>query len=246
MDIAAYRKMADIEERSWWYRGRREVCLKLLEQYFPRDPGAEILDVGCGTGYNLSWLEKFGNCRGVDMSEEALMLCRERGLNNVLHHQAEGLPFSDDEFDLVTAFDVIEHISDDRAALVEFGRVLRASGRLLIYTPALPQLYNEHDRIVHHKRRYRKLELEEKVERAGFEILHSSYVNFLMLPIVLLARFLMTTRSERRHREMEVPPEPFNYFFSRLCSLESGWVLKKGPPLGMTLCLVARRTEVSI
>ena len=243
MDISAYEKMANIEERSWWYRGRRTVCRALLERYFGGASKSEILDVGCGTGYNLQWLERFGNCRGVDMSELALQYCREKGLDKVLHHEAEGLPFADSEFELLTAFDVVEHISDDRAALQEFRRVLKPDGLVLIYTPALPQLYNEHDRIVHHKRRYRKSELEDKLSSAGFEVLHSSYVNFLMLPVVLLARFLMSLRTERRHREMEVPPEPFNFLFTQICQLESRWVLSGGPPVGITLALVARRTE---
>lgn len=240
MELEAYANIFQIEERLWWYRGRRDVCFPLLEKHLGDRKDLEVLDVGCGTGYNLTLLEKYGRARGVDMSEEALRFCRERGVTDVTLHEAEVLPFPDQTFDLLTAFDVIEHIEDDRQALSEFRRLLKPEGWMLIYTPALPWLYNDHDRKVHHKRRYVRDELKEKIEAADFEIVHLSYVNLLILPAVLAARVMLYLKP-REHAEMEIPPEPFNAIFSALCRLESFLVNSSGLPYGMTLVALARK-----
>lgn len=240
MELEAYANIFKIEENLWWYRGRRYVCFPLLEKYLPQKSELDVLDVGCGTGYNLKLLERYGKAQGVDMSPEALRFCQERGVTNVKLHEAEVLPFEDESFDLVTAFDVIEHIEDDRQALGECYRLLKPGGWCLIYTPALPWMYNDHDRKVHHKRRYVRSELGEKMLAAGFELHHLSYVNLFILPVVLLARLLLALRP-REHAEMEVPPEPFNWFFSKLCLLESYFVNSVGLPYGMTLVALGRR-----
>lgn len=241
METCVYAKIFSIEERLWWYRGRRAVCFGLLDRYLPPHRGLKILDVGCGTGLNLQYLEKYGHAQGVDMSPEALEFCRQRGVTNVTLHEADELPFESESFDLVTAFDVIEHIEDDRGALEEFKRVIRPGGTLLIYTPALPWMYGEHDRLVHHKRRYMLGELRSKIEGAGYQLLHSSYVNFFILPIVVLARLAHLLSPAKRHREMEIPPEPFNWFFSQLSLFESGLVMRSLPPIGLSLAAVARK-----
>lgn len=241
MDVTAYAKMFEVEESLWWYRGRRRICFGLLDRFLGDRRDLDILDVGCGTGYNLTLLARYGQAQGLDMSAEALDFCRRRGVNDVRLHEADELPFPDASFDLVTAFDVIEHITDDRAALSEFQRVLRPGGLLLVYTPALPWLYNEHDRIVHHKRRYRRVELEEKLRQAGYRIEHLSYVNFLVLPLVLLARALAKFRSGPHHQEMELPHPVVNSLVTSLCYAEVPLVQRDLLPLGMTLVALARK-----
>lgn len=245
MEQEAYANLFKIEERLWWYEGRRKVCFGLLDSVLGPRVDLDILDVGCGTGYNVNLLRRYGRAQGVDMSEEALSFCRQRGVQEVTLHQAETLPFEDRSFDLLTAFDVIEHIEDDRGALSEFHRLLRSEGWLLIYTPALPWMYNEHDRRVHHKRRYVKAELQEKLLQAEFDIIHLSYVNLFVLPFVLAARLLFKI-FPREHAEMEIPAEPLNRFFTALCAWESRFVVQKGLPYGMTLVAVARKRKGSI
>src|ERR1043165_5867137 len=116
-----YPIMFRVEQSHWWYTGRR-----------PR-----ILDVGCGTGANLLMLSKYGEAEGVDISEDALSFCRERGLDKVRLGAGEQLPYEDATFDLVTALDVVEHMDDDLAGLREMRRVLRPGGRALLFVPTL-------------------------------------------------------------------------------------------------------------
>ncbi len=243
METIAYRALAEIEENLWWYKGRRKVCFDLLDRYVGKGASKNILDVGCGTGYNMIRLEQYGTVRGIDASPQALDFCHARGIDNVSLHGAGRLPFPEQAFDLVTAFDVLEHIDDDRGALLEFSRVLKPGGWLLIYTPALPWLYNRHDRIVHHKRRYRFSELEEKLSTSGWKTWHLAYVNAFVLPLVLLARFLSNFGPPDRHQEMEVPHRLINGLLTKLCACEQPLVRRSLLPIGLSLVAIAQRPE---
>ncbi|MBU1092078.1 class I SAM-dependent methyltransferase, partial [Patescibacteria group bacterium] len=111
-----------------------------------------ILDVGCGTGENFYWLSKFGEVTGADTSELAVELADQKG--KAVLGRTEDLPFEDGTFDLVTAFDVLEHVTDDAKVLQEWKRVLHSGGRLFLSVPAYQGLFGPHDRALGHLRRY--------------------------------------------------------------------------------------------
>lgn len=243
MESQAYHDIHRIERELWWYRGRRQVCRALLRRSL--GPGRErrVLDVGCGTGFNFGMLAEFGRVEGVEPSQEGLDYCRARGLSGVVQAEADALPFEDGSFDLVTALDVIEHLDDDAGALREFHRVLKPGGTVLIYTPALPVLYGEHDRIVHHRRRYMRGSLLRVLESGGFRVVHASYVNMLVLPLVVAVRMAVALMPRRPHVEMGLPPAPVNRLLTRLCSWELPWVLGRGLPIGLSLVALGVREE---
>src|SRR3954469_10987363 len=108
MDTSFYSEYFKIEDRHWWFVGRREVLLRVLESHLNGASDRRILDVGCGTGTMIQHLSRFGTAEGVDASEEAVAFCRQRGINRVQVVAGGPLPFPDASFDLVTAFDVIE------------------------------------------------------------------------------------------------------------------------------------------
>ena len=130
-----YPIMFRIEQSHWWYAGRRKILRNFLEDICREvsDRRPRILDVGCGTGANLLMLSEYGDAEGVDVSEDALAFCRERGLEKVKLGAAEELPYEDGTFDLVTALDVVEHLDDDLGGLREMRRVLRPGGRVLLF-----------------------------------------------------------------------------------------------------------------
>ena len=124
-----------------------DICRRVTDRR-PR-----ILDVGCGTGANLLLLSKFGEAEGVDVSEDALAFCRERGLDKVRLGAGEELPYEDGSFDLVTAFDVVEHMDDDLAGLSECVECLRPGGRVLLFVPTFMFLWGLQDEVSNHRRR---------------------------------------------------------------------------------------------
>src|SRR3954451_2981956 len=118
MQQHTYAIMDEVEGSHWWFVGRRKILESFLDSIVQkiRRPGSpiRILDVGCGTGANLEMLAQYGQAEGVDVSDDALEFCKQKGLK-AQKGLAETLPFADEAFDLTTALDVIEHLDDDIA-----------------------------------------------------------------------------------------------------------------------------------
>lgn len=187
MEEWRYRELYELEDRHWWFRGRRAVIWGLLRRAgLPTSP--HILDAGCGTGRNLVEFARLGRVQGVDSSEEAVAFCRRRGLGGVLHAPLEQLPFADGRFGLILATDVIEHLDDERRALGELRRVAAPGARLVVTVPAYSWLWSEHDVSMHHRRRYTASRLRSAVGAAGWEPVAGSYFFTLMLPPVAAVR----------------------------------------------------------
>lgn len=139
----------------WWPVGRDFTILLWLRKIW-RGQNWRILDLGCGLGETTRKLESFGTVIGVDTAKEAVQMARERGLSQVEVMNICSLSLPSDFFDLVTAFDVLEHIEDDQKALGEICRVLKKGGLFLLTVPACPWLWSFHDESLGHKRRYTK------------------------------------------------------------------------------------------
>lgn len=109
----------------------------------------------------------------VDISAPAIAKLRERGAQAVIG-QVTSLPFADSSFDLVCAFDIIEHVDDDEGALAEVTRTARAGGVILTSVPLHPALWTSFDDFVGHKRRYEPPELLSKLTRYHLTVEHSA------------------------------------------------------------------------
>lgn len=192
MDPKAYDEMRALEDHHWWFRGRRRVARKLVGEALDARPGARLLEVGCGTGGNLVWIERAWpgvRTAGLDLDRRALAHSAARGLRAALL-AADGLrlPMADGSVDVLLAFDVIEHFEDEARLLDEFVRVLAPGGVLLASVPAYPALWSPHDDFLHHKRRYRTGELEGRLEERGLVLERRHGFNFLLLGPIALAR----------------------------------------------------------
>jgi len=173
MQPHTYAIMDRVESSHWWFIGRRAILATLLREIIDWrgacGPEPKILDVGCGTGANLEMLGEFGSACGVDVSDSALEVCLRKGLN-VRQGLAEALPFTDNEFDITTALDVIEHLDDDLAGLRELFRVTKPGGFALIFVPAFMWLWGVQDDISHHRIRYKRSEIMDRVKKVGFAV----------------------------------------------------------------------------
>jgi SAM-dependent methyltransferase len=192
MDPSLYHAFYDLEEQHWWFVGRRRIVDSLLKARLgTKDStgGAErrILDVGCGTGGMLPILSKYGRVTGIDSEPLALDYCRKRGITDV--HLQESFQ-AGAEYDVVTLFDVLEHVPDEEGFLATVRGYLKPGGILMVTVPAFQFLWSRHDDLNRHQRRYTKRALIEVLEKSGFEVERSSYFNTLLFPGAAAVRLL--------------------------------------------------------
>jgi SAM-dependent methyltransferase len=240
-----YRRMFEAEERQWWYAGQRAVALALLEPW-ARERRLLLLDAGCGTGFNLVALARFGPTLGIDLSQEAISFCRERGVRAV-RGSVLRLPFRAEAFEAVTSFDVIYHdwVGDDRAAVAEMARVLSPGGALLVRVPALELLRGAHDAEVLTRRRYTLGELRALVAGCGLRVQRSTYCNSLLFPL-LLARRTLDRLLGRHGSDVGFLPPPLEGLFRRVMELEA-FCVRRGLrfPLGASAVVLATKPRAS-
>lgn len=243
MDQGEYKKMDDFQKGNWWYRGRRFTVKTLFQKYVPlsqRD--SSFLDIGCGTGEGAFVVEDSSRLTGIDESTEALDLAKDKGYRALYQGSADKLPFSDSTFEGAFALDVLEHIKDDDAMLLECFRVLRPRGVFILTVPAYPWLWSGHDEVFGHQRRYVKNGLVQKVNRAGFTILFASYYVTLLFPII--ASFRLGEKKWRKKRASHFfrMPKALNIFLFSFLAVEA-LSLRLGLrlPFGSSIILVAEK-----
>jgi SAM-dependent methyltransferase len=200
-----------------------------------------ILDAGCGTGNNLRHLARYGRAVGVDLSEQALVFCKSRGVA-AARAGLLALPFQGGAFDCVTSLDVIYHrwVTDDAAAVAEMARVLRPGGLLLLRVPALRILWGAHDEAVHSRHRYRRDEVRRLLEGAGLTVERATYANTLLLPLVAARRGL-DRLTGREGSDVGFLPAPLEWAFRSVLEAEARFVRRVSLPLGSSVFALARK-----
>ncbi|MGJ6964054.1 class I SAM-dependent methyltransferase [Streptosporangium sp. G11] len=188
MEATEIHRTVEVEDRHWWYRERRALLARELRELRRLGPPGRALDVGAAGGGNTRVLVGHGwDSLVADYSQTAVELARERGLR-AIHADARELPLPDGEFDLVTAFDVLEHIEEDDRAAGELVRVLRPGGTALITVPCDMALWSAHDVASGHVRRYTREGLEGLLTGAGLVVDRLWSWNVLLRPVVALRR----------------------------------------------------------
>ncbi|MBN2153030.1 MAG: class I SAM-dependent methyltransferase [Candidatus Lokiarchaeota archaeon] len=179
------RKYHLLEEKYYWFVARRDIIVNLVGDVSRK----KVLDIGCSGGALMRDFMGRGcrSVRGFDISEVAVRLCHDRGIDSTYVCDATRIGEATGSFDVAIASDVLEHIKDEDAALGEWHRVLRPGGKLVAFVPAFSFLWTAHDDANLHQRRYRKGELAARLARNGFKVLQAGYWNFSMfLPSVAM------------------------------------------------------------
>ncbi|MEO8723468.1 MAG: class I SAM-dependent methyltransferase [Sphingobium sp.] len=240
MDAVAYRSLRDLQDRHWWFVGRRKIIAKLITSLIPLQENPRILEAGCGYGGNLAMLGQFGDLDAFELEDEArahaVALARLPVSCGSLPDQ---VGFENQSFDLIAMLDVLEHIDDDVGSLSALGQRLGTGGSILLTVPAIPWLWSEHDAIHHHKRRYTKASLEQVLQQAGFELVSIGYFNTLLFPLALVQR-LASRLSGRGHSADGMPHRLLNSFLSTVFAFERNLLGRIKFPVGLSLYAVAR------
>ncbi len=241
MDVLYASKYHELEKNHWWFIGRRDIIFRLIKDY-RRD--VEILEIGCSGGVLIEFLERrgFTRLRGIDIDERAIEICRQRGIKNVWVADAQETGFKDQQFDLVMASDVLEHIKDEDKALCEWHRILKSGGKLIVFVPAFKFLWSKHDEVNLHYRRYSKSSLIEVFKKNGFGIERSSYWNFTLFLPACLVRILQRLLSGSRKSQLPEVNIFLNKTLEYILKLENSF-LSGGInlPVGISIFAIARK-----
>jgi ubiquinone/menaquinone biosynthesis C-methylase UbiE len=260
MNPEEYERMHELETHYWWFVGRRALVAHLLDHALPRlnTRAPQLVDIGCGTGANLPMLrEKVGpqgQVFGFDFSPLALKFARqhlETSSVSLSQGDALAMPVRDGCADIVTMLDVLEHLSDDNAALGEVHRILKPGGALVLSVPAYQHLWSAHDEALHHFRRYEKQGLAKVLRDAGFKTWRLSFAMSLMPPIAWFWRRFVLPFGPRRPADAQrhsqgallpqVPPQ-VNDLLTRYVGLEGRIIPRRPLRFGTSLVVVAFRS----
>jgi len=238
-DAAYFDTMARHARTHWWYQGRRALVKETLLRH--GIPDGRALDVGCGTGDNMQMLADATGLAvlGTDLSVHAL---HHATRGRAVIALAEELPVPEETCGLVASMDVVEHLDDDVAGLREYHRVLMPRGVLLLTVPSYQWLWGEHDVRAAHRRRYRVGSLRAAVERAGFEVLHTSYYNSFLVPAAAMLRRTPLRRLVHETDEEVGNTSPLvSKIMTGLSRAERPLALRGRVPFGLSILLVGRR-----
>lgn len=234
MDAEIIRAFTAIEDRHWWYRERRAIIARELRRLGP--PGTAV-EIGASGGGNSQVLRDRGwKVLVTEYVEAGVEIARSRGFDAV-QADARDLPLPDASFDLLVAFDVLEHIEEDHQAAAEIARVLRPGGTALIAVPCDMALWSQHDVNVGHVRRYHRDELVALIEKAGLVVETVWSWNVLLRPLLKLRRKNAT--AEQNEHDVVAVPRLVNFGLSVIIACERFLPVKSLP--GVSLMLRARK-----
>ncbi len=239
-----FERYAAVEAGHFWFVGRNSVLKDCMKKHFP--DAKNILEIGCGTGFVLSNTRNIypdAGLSGSDIFTEGLAYAKQRVPSATLFQMdACHIPFKS-EFDLIGSFDVLEHIDDDSAALSQIFQACKPGGGVVLTVPQHRWLWSCTDDYAHHKRRYTRKELCDRVTQAGFEVAYVSSFVCLLLPLMLVSRLLQ--KSDAAADQMDAGfkiGKLTNKLLSAVMSVERA-LIQVGVtfPLGGSLLLVARK-----
>jgi SAM-dependent methyltransferase len=242
--MEAVARMAELEQRHFWFRARSELIATLIARYFP--DGRSLLEIGCGTGLVLARLhDAFPRVAltGADLSLDALEIARRRvPYATLAQFDIRTVPY-EEEFDIVCVLDVIEHLDEDLAALEQSRGALRQGGGIIVSVPQHRWLWSAMDEYGRHRRRYERRRAQTLLHRAGFDVVRTTSYVSLLLPLVAASRLThrRLTHDYDPFRELRVPSS-----LNRACGITlaaENALIRRGVSfrVGSSLVLVGRK-----
>lgn len=186
-----YETMYQLENRHWWFLAKKRYIKTILDLYL-KEKEYNILDIGCGTGGMMELLKEYGRVFGMDHHGAACEFSRQRNPFPLIKGDANHLPFKKGTFHLITLLDVLyhQHILNDEEVLRQIHELLVPKGLLLITDSAFEFLKSTHDIAVMARHRYTLKELRAKLKTSHFSIQKSTYLYFIIFPVVALSRLM--------------------------------------------------------
>lgn len=235
--------MAEREDTYWWHLGRLRIIQSYVQRVKKNRKDFSILNVGCGTGGTIDFLEGLGETNNVDVSDDAINYAKSRGYKKITKVDGIKLPFKSKTYDMVGAFDVLEHIDKQVEALKEWKRVIKDDGSIVITVPAYKWLWSNHDVSLHHMRRYTTKSLTKVSKEAGLRTDKISYAIVFSLPLIVGFRFsekFLRSNPKSESSYVNVPGW-LNKAFTKFLYLEAKLHKIISFPVGTTVVAVLKK-----
>ena len=241
-----FRELANLEARNFWFRARNRIIVWAIQRYFPQS--TSFLEIGCGTGFVLSGIAKsFPSIRlsGSEIFSDGLGFAatRMRAGAELFQMDARRIPFKN-EFDVIGALDVLEHIQEDEAVLSQMYQATKHGGGIILTVPQHEFLWSQQDAYACHVRRYQSRDLRDKVARAGFVVERTTSFVSLLLPLMYLSRWRKRNADEKFDPLNELRLGGVaNVMLESALDIERVFIrLGVSFPMGGSLLLIARKT----
>jgi SAM-dependent methyltransferase len=242
MERAIYDQMRVLQQDHWWFAARREILAAEIRRLRLPDR-AQILEAGCGPGGNLAMLQRFGEVVAIEPDAESRAYAAERnGIDIREGLLPQSAPDFGRAFDLVAAFDVIEHVPDDAGAVAKLGEYLKPGGFMITTVPAYGWMWSEHDAAHHHQRRYNLKAFRRLFENAGLKVRRASHFNTLLFPPIAAVR-LAKSAAGRSGGDDAMPSPVVNGVLKAVFGLERGLLAAADLPFGVSILLIAQRPQ---
>lgn len=239
---------ARLEDRHWWFVGRRAVLGALLAAVEPPRTGALVVDVGAGTGANLASLAREYRVLGVEPAEAARRHASARFPELVLWQgeAVEAIRARQGERVVVLLMDVAEHVMDDFKLVSELVSALPIGGHLIVTVPADPRLWSAHDVAFGHYRRYTTDRLAATWAGLPVEVRLFADFNTRLAPLVRCIRAAgrVVSRWREGGSDLTIPAPGLNRLLARILAGEAPGLVRRidrraDPPSGRGVSLVA-------
>jgi SAM-dependent methyltransferase len=242
MERTVYNRLDQLEGQHWWFAARRKILKNVIAQFAPKKAQLRLMEAGCGTGGNLKMLSAFGKLDAFELDDEARVIAKGKLPMDIKSGMLpDHVPYQPGSFDVVVAFDVIEHVEHDVESLASLGKQLAPGGRLVMTVPAMPWLWSKHDETHHHYRRYTRASLNEALVKAGLKPVRISYFNTLLFPMIAGIRLLRQALNIKETADDKMPSPAVNSMLKSIFGFESNWVGRVSMPVGVSLLAVAQR-----
>lgn len=249
MDYKETEIVSKLEGSYWWHQFLFRMEAENINQNL-NSKNINVLDAACGSGGLLKFLRNKGytNISGFDLSEKAVNLAKNSGLNVNVGDLRDISKFRDENtFDVITCNDALYFLADNEKIhfLNDVGRLLINNGLLIINLPAFNVLGGTHNKIAQIENRFTKRDISTLIKDSEFEIVAIRYWPFFLSPIILFVRLFQKMKTKvfnvgtGLESDVKKLPKVINSILYYICLIESR--ICKKPPFGSSLFVVLRK-----